>query len=167
MSNAYVGTIYIWEGDTSALVTSDSDQPLVGKFEVWCKERVTRKGTKYLGGPIQAGGADGAKPSMHVGNWIDTQHGRRRVCTLYLDGSQGVKFWATFADDGDGNLRMNAYESDTDRTKRYADKHADIGHQLDASGNIDRKGSPGRLKAVADRAGGGAPITDDDIPFAC
>ena len=102
---------------------------------------------------------------------MDTQHGRRRVCKLTLDGTQTAKCWIQLGYAKEG-LVMTKLETDAERTERHAITNADTGKQWDSRGNPIPKGSPQRradatrrVKARKDQGGSG-PITDADIPFA-
>lgn len=173
MASTYLGWFYLWEDGYSGLLTSDSDEPLRGTWEVWLRERTTKKGANYTGGPIGAPSGDPGECSLVIGPYMDTRHGRRRVLTMTLDGSQGAKSWMQFGHTGRGEVSLTKLETDEARTERFAIQNADTGTQWDDRGRLVRKGSPERMAEAkkqvkasrANRSGGSGPVTDADIPF--
>jgi len=138
------GWLCIWKDEQGGLLTTDGDEPLVGTFEASLGERLSKAGNEYQGGPLIRTGSEGGPLVLDAGPWAVTQKGRRRIATVTLDGSQGVKAWIKVGASGEGTIRSTSWQNSEERNKGFSKQNADCGHESDARGNLIRKGTPGR-----------------------
>lgn len=157
--STFDGWLNVWKDEQGGLLTTDSGQPLVGTFEVWLSDRLSKAGKEMQGGTVVRTSDDAGKPRLDVGPWQVTQKGRCRLAVLVLDGSQGAKSWVRIGKAADGALMSTSWQSDEERTKAYAKQNADCGHESDARGNLIKKGSP--LRSINQPK----KVNSDDIPF--
>lgn len=165
---SFDGWLNVWKDEQGGLLTTDSGQALVGTFEVWLSDRLSKAGKEMQGGTVVRTGEESGKPRLDVGAWQVTQKGRCRLATMVLDGSQGAKSWVRIGQGADGALMSTSWQSDEERTAGFARKNADVGHEFDAKGNRVKKGTAGRSinqRIDEQLRGAKAPIDPNDIPF--